>query len=71
MTRHHRLVHAALWPALALVVALGFGLALYLRPPPPTDAPPMSAIFTGASCVFGPKESTSHIAAQGALCARG
>jgi hypothetical protein len=42
VTRHHRLVHAALWPALALVVALGFGLALYLRPPPPSDAPPIT-----------------------------
>jgi hypothetical protein len=42
VTRKHRLVHAALWPVLALVVGLGFGMALYLRPPPPNDAPPIT-----------------------------
>jgi hypothetical protein len=38
MTRSHRAFHRALWPALALAVALGFGLALLWRPPP--DEPP-------------------------------
>jgi hypothetical protein len=33
MTRKHRSVHRLLWPALALTVAIGFVLALYLRPP--------------------------------------
>jgi hypothetical protein len=42
VTRSHRLVHAALWPVLAMAVALGFGLALALRPPPPADAPPVA-----------------------------
>jgi hypothetical protein len=37
MTRIHRSIHRALWPVLALVVALGFGMALYLRPPPQAD----------------------------------
>jgi len=42
MTRTHRLVHRALWPLLALLVALGFVSALYLRPPPdpPTSVEP-------------------------------
>jgi hypothetical protein len=34
MKRAHRAVHRALWPALAVAVALGFVLALELRPPP-------------------------------------
>jgi len=34
MTRTHRRIHRVLWPALALAVALGFTLALVLRPPP-------------------------------------
>jgi hypothetical protein len=38
MTRSHRLVHRLLWPALALVVAIGFTLALVLRPPPEPPA---------------------------------
>ena len=38
MTRSHRLAHRLIWPALALLVALGFTLALTLRPPP--DPPP-------------------------------
>ena len=41
MTRGHRTVHRLLWPALALVVALGFTLALVLRPPPEQpESPP-------------------------------
>jgi hypothetical protein len=32
MTRKHRLAHRLVWPALALVVAVGFFLALMLRP---------------------------------------
>jgi hypothetical protein len=38
MKRSHRVVHRALWPVLALAVALGFALALDLRPPP--EEPP-------------------------------
>jgi len=34
MTREHRAFHRVLWPALALIVALGFTMALVLRPPP-------------------------------------
>jgi hypothetical protein len=38
MTRTHRRIHRALWPTLALLVALGFTLALVLRPPPEPPA---------------------------------
>ena len=38
MTRSHRLAHRAGWPILALLVALGFLTALYLRPPPDPPA---------------------------------
>jgi hypothetical protein len=34
MTRRHRAFHRMLWPVLALAVALGFTMALVLRPPP-------------------------------------
>ena len=34
MTRGHRTVHRLLWPALAVIVALGVTMALVLRPPP-------------------------------------
>jgi hypothetical protein len=40
MKRSHRAAHRALWPVLALAVALGFALALDWRPPPDADAPP-------------------------------
>jgi hypothetical protein len=40
MRRSHRSVHRALWPVLALAVALGFAMALALRPPPDAEAPP-------------------------------
>jgi hypothetical protein len=39
MRRAHRMVHRALWPALALLVLFGFAMALVLRPPPDADAP--------------------------------
>src|SRR5262249_1085778 len=39
MTRSHRSVHRALWPILALAVALGLAAALALRPPPDVEAP--------------------------------
>src|SRR5262249_60008206 len=39
MTRSHRSVHCALWPILTLAVALGFAMALTLRPPPNVEAP--------------------------------
>jgi hypothetical protein len=34
MTRTHRSLHRIVWPILALLVALGVALALWLRPPP-------------------------------------
>lgn len=40
MTRSHRSIHRMLWPVLALAVGLGFVMALLLRAPPPTEAPP-------------------------------
>jgi hypothetical protein len=41
MTRGHRAVHRMLWPALAVIVALGFTMALVLRPPPEQpESPP-------------------------------
>jgi hypothetical protein len=39
MRRAHRVVHRALWPALALLVLFGFAMARVLRPPPDADAP--------------------------------
>jgi hypothetical protein len=39
MTRSQRSGHRALWPVLALVVALGWALALTLRLPPDAEAP--------------------------------
>jgi hypothetical protein len=39
MTRSHRSVHRLLWPILAFSVALGFAMALTLRPPPNVEAP--------------------------------
>jgi len=38
MRRAHRSFHRVLWPILALAVALGFTMALVLRPPPDTPA---------------------------------
>ena len=38
MTRGHRTFHRMLWPALALIVAFGFTMALVLRPPPELPA---------------------------------
>jgi len=42
MTPGHRRVHRLVWPLLAVIVALGFTLALALRPPPepPAQAEP-------------------------------
>jgi hypothetical protein len=39
MTRSQRSVHRLLWPVLAFAVALGFAMALTLRPPPNVEAP--------------------------------
>jgi hypothetical protein len=38
MTRGHRTFHRLLWPALALIVAFGFTMALVLRTPPEPPA---------------------------------
>jgi hypothetical protein len=38
MTRGHRTAHRLIWPALALIVAFGFTMALVLRPPPESPA---------------------------------
>jgi hypothetical protein len=46
MKRAHRLVHRALWPALAVAVAVVFGLALALRPPPAPDETPAAETQT-------------------------
>lgn len=41
MTRGHRRFHRMLWPVLAMIVALGFTMALVKRPPPEQgEAPP-------------------------------
>jgi hypothetical protein len=37
MTRTHRSLHRIVWPILAAAVAVGFALALWLRPPPEDD----------------------------------
>jgi hypothetical protein len=37
MRRGHRLVHRRLWPILAVMVGIGFALALSLRPAPAGD----------------------------------
>ena len=41
MTRGHRALHRMLWLVLAVIVALGFTMALVLRPPP---EPPMQSV---------------------------
>jgi hypothetical protein len=38
MTRSHRSAHRLIWIALTLAVALGFTMALVLRPPPDPPA---------------------------------
>jgi hypothetical protein len=40
MTRGHRNFHRMLWPVLALIVALGFTMALVMRPPPEQPGAP-------------------------------
>lgn len=40
MTRSHRSAHRLVWPALAIVLALGFTMALALRAPPDPPSPP-------------------------------
>ncbi len=40
MRRPHRKAHRLIWPVLALVVALGFVMALILRAPAEPLAPP-------------------------------
>jgi hypothetical protein len=44
MRRPHRKAHRLIWPALALLVALGFVMALVLRAPAePLATPPMDS----------------------------
>jgi hypothetical protein len=38
MRRAHRAFHRSIWPILAVAVALGFVMALALRPPPEPPA---------------------------------
>jgi hypothetical protein len=40
MTRGHRKIHRLLWPVLAVLIALGFTMALVKRPSP--EAPPQA-----------------------------
>ena len=40
MTRGHRTFHRMLWPVLALIVVLGFTMALVKRPTPAPPTPP-------------------------------
>jgi hypothetical protein len=40
MRRAHRSVHRAIWPVLALAIAMGFVMGLTLRPPPDAGASP-------------------------------
>jgi hypothetical protein len=42
MSRSHRTVHRALWPALIVAVVFGFALALALRPPPEPEQTPVA-----------------------------
>ena len=51
MTRGHRTVHRLLWPALAVIVALGVTMALVLRPPPEQPEAPARAIGAGEMSV--------------------
>jgi hypothetical protein len=44
MTRRHRAFHRMLWPALAVIVALGFTMALVLRPPPEQPEAPAAEV---------------------------
>ena len=46
MTRGHRTFHRLVWPVLALIVALGFTMALVKRPPPepPADSAPKTRV---------------------------
>jgi len=50
MTRGHRTVHRLLWPVLAVLVALGFTMALVERPPP--ERPANSASKTGVNALM-------------------
>jgi hypothetical protein len=42
MTRGHRRFHRMFWPVLALMVALGFTMALVKRPPPEQPQAPLT-----------------------------
>src|SRR2546421_380811 len=44
MTRAHRSLHRIVWPILAVLVALGVALALWLRPPPDHAAAPAMVV---------------------------
>jgi hypothetical protein len=42
MTRTHRRIHRLVWPVLAVAVSFAFVMALVLRAPPPSEAPPVA-----------------------------
>jgi hypothetical protein len=43
VTRGHRIFHRMLWPALAVIVAIGITMALVRRPPPEQPNAPAAA----------------------------
>ena len=43
MRRGHRSFHRLIWPLLAIAVAVGFSMALVLRPAPAAETPRITA----------------------------
>jgi hypothetical protein len=43
MTRTHRAIHRIVWPILAVLIGIGFTMALVKRAPPPPP-PPASGV---------------------------
>jgi hypothetical protein len=62
MTRTHRSLHRVVWPILALLVALGVLLALWLRPPPEHASVPG---MTAEELV--PRTRSSHVFSAGTV----
>ncbi len=61
MTRTHRALHRIVWPILAVLVALGVLLALWLRPPPDHAA---AAPASGVERLV-PRTRSSHVFSAG------